>query len=169
MTSFVRLTKDNFGFYQDSILEIETVSFPSPWSLQSFEKEIDNPVSYLFGLVMKEALIGYICYWEFAGESHLMNIAVRPDERGKGYGGLLLKKMVENGTANEVKKAWLEVRPSNLSAIGLYKKIGFKQVGLRSGYYADTKEDAILMAFPLGHSEPRKREGNKKERLGNQL
>ncbi|MFC1884294.1 ribosomal protein S18-alanine N-acetyltransferase [Thermodesulfobacteriota bacterium] len=167
MTSFVRLTKDNFSFYQGSVLEIETVSFPSPWPLQSFEKEIDNPVSYLYGLVFKDVLIGYICYWEFTGEYHLMNIAVRPDERGKGYGGLLLEKMIENGTANEVKKAWLEVRPSNLSAIGLYERAGFKEVGLRPGYYADTKEDAIIMALPIGHQEPQKREGDKKERLGN--
>ena len=147
MISFVRLTKTNFDFYQEFIMEVEGISFPSPWPLKSFRKEIDNPVSYLYVLLSDDEEVGYICYWEVADESHLMNIAVHPKKRGRGYGRMLLGKMIENGESHSVDKAWLEVRPSNSAAICLYEKSGFKRVAVRRGYYSDTKEDAIIMAL----------------------
>ena len=164
MASFIRLTSLNFAQFQNFIMEVEGVSFPSPWSLQSFKKEIDNPVSYLYVLVSEGDTIGYICYWEFAEESHLMNIAVHPGMRGQGYGLLLLGKMLENGASHSIKKAWLEVRPSNTSAMRLYEKAGFDRIAVRRGYYRDTKEDAIIMAIDLdnshGYEKQRSNKGN---------
>ena len=64
-----------------------------------------------------------------------------------GLGQFLLTRMIEKGISEGVKNAWLEVRPSNLSARNLYKQLGFRETGIRPNYYPETKEDAILMSL----------------------
>jgi len=149
MSSLVEVTGDNFPTFQWDILEIERTSFPSPWDLKSFSSEIDRSISHLWTLLLDEVLKGYICFWIFANETHLMNIAVHPEWRGKGLGEGLLCKMIEVGISEGAKTAWLEVRPSNLVARSLYEKAGFKEVGFRPRYYKETNEDAIIMSLPL--------------------
>ncbi|MBC8179170.1 MAG: ribosomal protein S18-alanine N-acetyltransferase [Deltaproteobacteria bacterium] len=149
MSSLVEVTGDNFPTFQWDILEIERTSFPSPWDLKSFSSEIDRSISHLWTLLIDEVLKGYICFWIFANETHLMNIAVHPEWRGKGLGEGLLCKMIEVGISEGAKTAWLEVRPSNLVARSLYEKAGFKEVGFRPRYYKETNEDAIIMSLPL--------------------
>jgi len=149
MSSLVEVTGDNFPTFQWDILEIERTSFPSPWDLKSFSSEIDRSISHLWTLLIDEVLKGYICFWIFANETHLMNIAVHPEWRGKGLGEGLLCKMIEVGISEGAKTAWLEVRPSNIVARSLYEKAGFKEVGFRPRYYKETNEDAIIMSLPL--------------------
>ena len=86
MISVIEITKENFWRFQRDILEIERSSFPSPWSERGFKEEVDNPVSHFWGLLINGSLRGYACFWLFAGEIHLMNIAVHPGERAKGFG-----------------------------------------------------------------------------------
>ena len=78
---------------------------------------------------------------------HLLNLAVRPDQRRRGISRALLSHALERSRNLGVTVAWLEVRPSNTAARNLYKSFGFKEVGRRPGYYDDTKEDAILLAL----------------------
>ena len=149
MSSLVEVTGENFPIFQWDILEIERNAFPSPWDLNSFSSEIDRSISHLWALLINEVLAGYICFWIFANETHLMNVAVHPEWRGKGFGERLLCKMIEIGISEGAKTAWLEVRPSNLGARSLYEKTGFKEVGFRPRYYKETNEDAIIMCLPL--------------------
>ncbi len=149
MSSLVEVTGDNFPTFQWDILEIERTSFPSPWDLNSFSSEIGRSFSLLWTLLIDEVLKGYICFWIFANETHLMNIAVHPEWRSKELGKGLLCKMIEVGISKRAKTAWLEVRPSNLVARSLYEKAGFKEVGFRPRYYKETNEDAIIMSLPL--------------------
>ncbi len=128
---------------------IERSSFPSPWSLKGFMDEIYNPVSRLWALMTDDTLIGYICFWMFADEIHLLNIAVEPEKRHSGFGKLLLNKMIETGSAQGIGMVWLEVRPSNLAAINFYQAAGFRQAYRRIRYYRDTNEDAIIMSLDL--------------------
>jgi ribosomal-protein-alanine N-acetyltransferase len=147
MISLIKIDKDNFQHFKDDILEIEKASFPSPWSVHAFREEIERPVSSLWGLVTDNKLVGYICFWEFAGEIHLMNIAVHPDRRRSGLGQHMLNRMIEAGISKGFQTAWLEVRPSNLKARRLYKKTCFRETGRRPQYYKDTHEDAIVMSL----------------------
>ena len=149
MISLITVTDDNFLTFQDDILYIEKNSFPSPWDLDAFSREIDRSISHLWALTVNDVLAGYICFWIFADEIHLMNVAVHKAWRGKGFGRRLLSKLIEVGTTEGAETAWLEVRPSNLAAQALYKKIGFKEVGRRPRYYTDTREDAIIMSMYL--------------------
>jgi len=149
MISIVDIDARNISRFQMDILEIEKSSFPSPWSANGFREEINRPVSHLWGLITGESFAGYICFWMFAGEIHLMNIAIHPEKRGKGLGLYLLIKMVEKGKFEGIDTVWLEVRPSNIMARMLYEKMGFKETGRRLRYYTDTCEDAIVMTLSL--------------------
>jgi ribosomal-protein-alanine N-acetyltransferase len=149
MTSIRDITGNNYLVYLESILQIENLSFLSPWSPQAFQGEIKNPFSRLWALMVDDVLTGYICFWVFDREIQLVNIAVHPLRRGKGLGCLLLTKMIEKGISGGKESIWLEVRPSNLAARRLYHKLGFEAVDRRPRYYSDTNEDAIVMMLAL--------------------
>jgi ribosomal-protein-alanine N-acetyltransferase len=153
MIHFLEITKENFERFQSSILEIEKSSFPSPWSLNAFIEEIDRSISHLWALLVEEVLKAYICFWIVSGEAHLMNIAVHPGGRSKGFGRYLLSRMIEFGESKTIHAVWLEVRPSNVIARQLYEKMGFTETGRRPRYYRDTNEDAIIMCLPRYHMD----------------
>ena len=149
MISLIRVTSENFDRFAQGILAIEKVSFPSPWTLDAFREETQRSFSFLWVLLEKEELVGYVCFWTMAGELHLMNIAVHPRRRGRGLGRMLLDKMITTGMGEGADCALLEVRPSNGPARKLYKSAGFREIGRRTRYYRDTGEDAVLMALQL--------------------
>ena len=149
MISLVNITAENIHRFLDDILEIERSSFPSPWSSKAFHQETTRRGSHLWALMTEGVFLGYICFWMFSGKIHLMNVAVHPKKRGNGFGSHLLAKMVEAGRSEGAETARLEVRPSNIMARFLYKKIGFKEIGRRPRYYNDTNEDAIVMSMSL--------------------
>jgi ribosomal-protein-alanine N-acetyltransferase len=134
-----------------AIFAIEKASFPTPWSRWIFLAELTQPVSHF--LVIGPAppepwqLWGYLVFWVVADEMHLLNLAVHPEQRRRGLGRILLTEALAQARTQGAQVAWLEVRPSNGPARALYESFGFKEVGLRPGYYDDTQEDAILLAL----------------------
>ena len=154
MTSLVTITKENFQPFLHQILEIEELSFPSPWSVRDLTSEIENPISHLWAVIMGKLTSGYICFWMFDSEIQLMNVAVHPHDRGKGLGQYLLKEMIETGISKGMRQIWLEVRPSNVVAKGLYERLGFEEAYRRPGYYPDNHEDAIVMSLSLSKKDP---------------
>ena len=153
MISLIEITKENFCRFQGDILEIEKISFPSPWSANAFREELENPSSRFWGLKRGGSLIGYICFWMVAGEIHRLNVAVKPEERRKGYGRYLVSRMNKEGSDHQIKIAWLEVRSSNFIARILYQKMGFKEVGRRPQFYKDRNEDAIVMSISINENK----------------
>lgn len=91
-------------------------------------------------------VIGFIGIWMMADEAHIINLAVREQYRRQGVGELLLIAGIDFTTKLKASMMTLEVRPSNMAAQKLYTKYGFTEVGVRHGYYADNKEDALLMS-----------------------
>ncbi|MGD8985092.1 MAG: ribosomal protein S18-alanine N-acetyltransferase [Desulfobacteraceae bacterium] len=154
MTSLVTITKENFQPFLQEILEIEELSFPSPWSVHALKSEIGNPISHLWAAIMGKVTSGYICFWMFDSEIQLMSVAVHPHDRGKGLGHYLLKEMIETGISKGMRQIWLEVRPSNVVAKELYDRLGFEEAYRRPGYYPDTHEDAIVMSLNLSEKDP---------------
>ena len=146
MTALVRMTSRGLRTHQGRILEIETLSSPSPWGLSAFEAETTNPFSRFWGVTGQGTLRGYICFWLCDRAYELLNIAVHPEARRRGLGKRLIKCMLEQGVAEGIKTVWLEVRPSNRIAWRLYRTMGFKEVGRRPRYYRNPDEDAIIMA-----------------------
>jgi ribosomal-protein-alanine N-acetyltransferase len=138
----------------DEVLEIERASFATPWSRAAFRYEItQNRVARCF--VVRAAgspVLGYLCLWEIGHEIHITNLAVHPDHRRQGLARALLGPVLEDGRERGVTLAFLEVRPANTQAIGLYESLGFRMIGRRKGYYFDTGEDALVMEAPLSRT-----------------
>lgn len=130
----------------NQVLEIEKVSFPTPWSRSSFSFEIlQNNFAYYIVATAGEKVAGYGGMWLILDEAHITNLAVSPDCRGLGLGREIMLELMRRAVLMGVNRMTLEVRPSNLAARRLYTSLGFEERGLRKRYYTDTNEDAIIM------------------------
>ncbi len=92
-----------------------------------------------------ESVSGFVSVWYQGEEAHITEIAVREKMRGNGLGELLLIGSLREACNYGSKVMTLEARVSNFIAQRLYEKYGFKSVGIRKGYYADNREDAVIM------------------------
>lgn len=130
----------------DGVLEVESLSFSTPWSKKAFELELTNNKHALYRVVkVDNKVVAYGGVWLLFDEGHVTNIAVHPKYRGCGYGKALLEDMMKCAKESDIKAMTLEVRVSNEAAINLYKQYGFVSVAKRKGYYEDTGEDALIM------------------------
>jgi ribosomal-protein-alanine N-acetyltransferase len=138
----------------DQVLEIERKSFRNAWVRDAFLNEIhfENVACPLVAEIGGE-VVGYITAWFVEDEIHITNIAVSPHHRRKGIGTVLLRAILDKGRREGYRLAYLEVRPSNESAIRLYRKWGFRVVSVRPRYYESDGEDALVMAKSLWESE----------------
>jgi ribosomal-protein-alanine N-acetyltransferase len=138
----------------DFILAIEQHSFQWPWGRISFEEELGCRSGFGFSVKSTGAdtdnpVIAYVFLRLIVDELHILKIAVTPAWRGQGVATWLLSRCFELGAERGADSACLEVRPSNIPAHRLYQKLGFAVNGRRKNYYADTKEDALLMTRNL--------------------
>lgn len=135
----------------DQVLDIERVSFPTPWTRAAFCYEIEqNKVARCSVMRARRGVVGYLCLWEIGHEIHITNLAVHPEWRRRAVGRRLLAGALAEGIARGVALAFLEVRTSNTRALALYESLGFQVIGRRTGYYFDTGEDALVMEARLG-------------------
>ena len=93
----------------------------------------------------EDFITGFVGTWYMADDAHIVSVGVRSGYRGRGIGELLLIAAIEQAMARRANVATLEVRPSNKIARNLYRKYGFTERGVRKAYYADNREDAIIM------------------------
>lgn len=130
----------------DDVMTVENASFRIPWSREAFTEEINhNPAARYYVVEVNKHIVGYAGLWKVLDEGHITNIAVHPEFRGQGIGSLLLEALLYLAKQEEIVSMTLEVRKSNLVAQGLYTKYGFSKEGIRKAYYADNKEDAVIM------------------------
>ncbi len=129
-----------------AVMEIERRSFPSPWSEGAFRSEITrNSCADYIVAASGDRVLGYAGMWLFLFESHVTNIAVDPDHRGRKIGARLLLALMARALARGLNRMSLEVRVSNVLARNFYERYGFEFVRIRRGYYTDTGEDAAVM------------------------
>ena len=130
----------------DRVFEIETNSFKTPWSKESFLQElVENTLAEYYVLVLDDYIVGYGGMWLIIDEIHITNIAIDTAFRGRGYSKTLMDAIIDFGHVNGYHHMTLEVRVSNEVAIALYEKFDFVSVGKRPKYYVDTGEDALVM------------------------
>jgi len=128
-----------------SILEIEQISFTTPWSEQSFLNEIYKKYAFSRVAVFEEKIIGFICVNYLLHESHLLDLAVHPDFRRRGVATVLMDEAMNGLKKMGCVFVYLEVRVSNTGAQKFYERFGFKVDGIRRKYYGNPDEDALLM------------------------
>ena len=137
----------------DEIAELERRCFSDPWPKETFFREADDRPENFCRVLRDEKgrLLAYSIAWIVADEAHLGDIAVAPEERGRGLAKVLLRELISEAQARGAVHIVLEVRASNEGAIGLYEKLGFEKIAIRRGYYEDDQEDALVMMLRLAH------------------
>jgi len=128
------------------VLGIERRVYPRPWSAALFFSELSQRKTryYVVAQVHKN-LVGYGGLMVHEDEGHITTIAVQPEMQHGGIGTHLLLDMVEEAQRRGARTLALEVRVANWPAQRLYAWFGFRPVGVRKNYYAETGEDALVM------------------------
>lgn len=133
------------------VCELEEICFASPWNERMFTDELEkNPLSRYVVLLDREKpgrVVAYAGYWKIFDEGHITNVAVRPEWRGKKAGTYLMNQLMQLAAAEGIGAMTLEVRKSNDVAQALYRKLGFREEGVRKKYYEDNGEDALIMWY----------------------
>ena len=125
--------------------EIELKTFHTPWTYQSFVDEMTTNKCARYIVAEEDGkILGYAGAWLVFDEGHITNIAVDEAARGRGIGTMVTQALMQYAANMGVQYMTLEVRKSNLVAQGLYKKLGFIELGVRKRYYEDNGEDAYL-------------------------
>lgn len=128
------------------VAAIERAIHRFPWTPGNFSDALNS------GYVCKVAeldgnMIGYAIMMPALDEVELLDISIAAEYQGRGLGSDLLQRMMELARSINMQRMFLEVRPSNVAALALYSKHGFREIGLRRDYYSvgDKYEDAIVM------------------------
>lgn len=133
-----------------AVMEIERASFPVPWSESLMRSLLTMPDTT--ACLVAEAggrVCGYVTAAFGYEEMHILSIAMSPGERGCGGADLLLDGAIERGLPRGCRAVILEVRETNERARRFYRRHGFRQIGRRPRYYADSGEDALLLQKDL--------------------
>jgi len=133
-----------------AVIDIEERLYDFPWTLGNFRDSLRAGYgcwAYRDGA----QLIGYAVLVLAAGEAHLLNLSVAAHAQRRGHGRTLLAHVVAIARESEAKVLFLEVRPTNAVGRRLYSGYGFRQVGVRRGYYPARRgrEDALVLALEL--------------------
>ncbi len=133
----------------EKVLEIERQSFKDPWTKQMFDALFVVSAYEGAVVVLEDEIVGYISTAYNFFEVEILNIAVNEKYRRQKIGEALIDWAIDLAKTKKAESVFLEVRESNVPAKSLYKKMGFLEVGLRRGYYADG-ENAVLMSLVIG-------------------
>ena len=152
-----------------SVVELDRLCFGGLWNAQGYQREIESPNSDLLILVIgqntedrneevvfkssnfqsqityNQSIVGVCCLWAILEEAHITILGVHPQYQRLGFGQLLLYTLMRCAWERRLERATLEVATSNISALSLYYKFGFQDVGRRRGYYQQTGEDALIL------------------------
>ena len=152
--SYGLTTHDQFRPMQlndlDAIMAIEPYIYPYPWTRGNFSDSLNSGYS-AWVLLRNEVIIGYALVMMVLDEAHLLNLSIAKGHQKQGLGRVLLEHMIDIAKNNQAANMFLEVRPSNISAIALYENMGFNEMAIRRGYYPakNGREDAVLMGLAL--------------------
>jgi ribosomal-protein-alanine N-acetyltransferase len=124
----------------ERVLDMERSCFAEdPWTRGMLEEEVRRAGGIF---LVREDLLGFVIGWNILSELHVLQIAVAPPLRRRGYGRVLLDALEAAAVGAEV--AWLEVRADNAAALAMYGRADYRQVGVRPRYYGDGGDALVL-------------------------
>lgn len=132
------------------VKELIHKNFSTPWSDENILFETESSIKKVI-LDINQTVIAFVDGYTVHDEADLLLLVVKKDFRRKGFGELLLKTFIDDVKEKNVKNVFLEVSETNIPAISLYKKYGFKIYGKRKDYYGKG-QNAILMKLELNGS-----------------
>lgn len=129
----------------DAVAELEKECFSAPWSYDGIASELKNPLSVFLVAEIFGEVAGYVSMNAISYEGFINNLAVKEKYRRRGVGSALIQALIQCAQTREMSILTLEVRPSNLSAIALYEKFGFRREGERKNFYTNPTENGLIM------------------------
>ena len=134
----------------NEVFSIENNSNPTPWKIDTF-KQVLEVRTMSFVIKDENKIIAFCIASKVLDECHLQNISVIDGFRNQGLGTYVIQVLTGRAQIFGLKVIFLEVRESNKVAISFYKKLNFKEIGLREGYYKKDsgRESALLMSLAL--------------------
>ena len=129
------------------MLELEKLCFSRPWSRDAVRPELTDPACCWLAALADGEVAGYAGMRTVLDEGYISNVAVSPALRKRGVGMALVQALQREGKTRGLSFLTLEVRVGNREARRLYERAGFREVGLRPGYYEKPREDALLMTY----------------------
>ena len=136
----------------ETLLAIETSAYEFPWSRGNFVDSLNAGYLARKRVDAIGAWLGYFIAMPGVQELHLLNLTVAPQHQRHGHARAMLDRLVNEGSALGAQRIWLEVRVSNERAQQVYRRYGFREIGLRRGYYPAgplARENAIVMSLDL--------------------
>ena len=137
----------------DAVMAIEQASFNNPTTRGWYESELQRPeVCFVYVIRVSptsddpSGIVGFCAFWKVVDQIHINNLAIRPEHRGRGLGRALLARVLDEASAIGAPHATLEVRRSNVAARRLYERAGFALAGVRTSYYTNPIEDALILS-----------------------
>ena len=143
---FARMTDGDL----DEVALVESAVYSHPWTRGNFSDSL-NAGYQCFTYRIGGALAGYFVLLVSVDEAHLLNLSVAADWQRRGHGSTLLGEAIELARRAGAARLFLEVRPSNAAAHGMYSHFGFRQLAVRRGYYPahGGREDALVLTLGL--------------------
>lgn len=130
----------------EEIENLEKLCFSLPWSRQALISQLPDDMHIFIAAIGDDRrVLGYVGMMYVLDEGYISNVAVSPEYRRLGIADSLINALIDRAKEKDLSFVTLEVRMSNTTAIELYRKHGFSEVGLRKNYYTKPTEDAILM------------------------
>ena len=143
-----------------AVVAVENSAYAHPWTHANFSDSLS--AGYQAQLLtagdacgLAAPLLGYFIAMQGVGEVHLLNITVSPSHQRLGWARIMLDALAIWARGQGAQWLWLEVRVSNARAKAVYRRYGFREVGLRRDYYPSggkglsRREDALVMSFAL--------------------
>jgi len=120
-------------------------------SLGNLERATHSRIGEVLTFLAEEngQIVGVLQWRDLGDEAEILDLAVHPAHRRKGYAAFLLHEFFQHASQSPAQKVFLEVRESNAAAIALYKKSGLEISGRRPNYYRNPEENALVMTFSL--------------------
>lgn len=129
----------------EALAAIEAETFSMPWSADAFRTLLTNPYCVYLVALDGDRIVGGAGYTDLCGEANIDNVVVAKSHQGQGIGQALVRELIALGEAGNITAFTLEVRVSNMVAIHIYEKAGFRSEGIRPGFYERPREDAMIM------------------------
>lgn len=132
-----------------AVYKLEKLCQTRPWPNWYFRKQLRTASCWVLehhGMVIGFGIVTMVKTW-----AHIMNMCVAPSYRRRGLGHRILLHLLQIASQQHASHVWLEVRPSNLPAISLYRKLGFRKIQIRKNYYLTPsgRENAVVMVRRL--------------------
>ncbi|MFO7728654.1 MAG: ribosomal protein S18-alanine N-acetyltransferase [Desulfonatronovibrio sp.] len=134
------------------LVSLERQCFAQPWSVDQYRRFTGLDHFKILGVFEHGELRSYISFYFMPEEAEIINLGVHPECRKRGMATSLVRSAVELCRKAELKSIFLEVRPSNVAALNLYQRFGFKEMAIRKNYYPDNMEDALVLQLDLTFS-----------------